>query len=70
MVHVQILTNKADILTTHLFLQHFPRKTVLTASQAADGGRHRYIENSISTISTKKGFMIVSLKLRVGHIFW
>ena len=46
MVHVQILTNKADILTTHLFLQYFPRKTVLTASQAADGGRRRYIENT------------------------
>ena len=70
MVHVQILRNKADLLTTHLFLQHFPRKTVLTASQAADGGRHRYIENSISTRCTKKVFMVVSLKLRLRHVIF
>ena len=47
MVHVQILTIKADILTNTV------RKTVLTASQDADGGGHSYIKNSILTRSTK-----------------
>ena len=36
---------------------------LLKASKAADGGRQRYIENFISTRSTKKVFMGVSLKL-------
>ena len=55
LVNVQILTIK----------KYFPKTTVLTASQAADGGKHCYIENSISTRST----IMVSLKLRLRHVF-
>ena len=56
-VHATILTRKADILTnTHIFTTFFHKKTVLTASKAADGGRHHSIENCISIRHTKKGF--------------
>ena len=34
----------------------FYRKTILMASQAANGGKHQNIENSLSTIYTKKVF--------------
>ena len=42
---------------------------VLTASQAAMGGRHYYIEKRILTRSTKKVFMMVSLKLCLSMFF-
>ena len=67
MVHVKMLTIKAEILIKTNFLQYFSGKTVLTTSQDADGGRYRYIENCVSTRSTKKVFMIVFSKLRLRH---
>ena len=51
---------------THLFLQNFPWKTV---SQTANGSGHHFIENSISTRSLKKVFMMQSLKLHLRHVF-
>ena len=69
-VHAKILTKKADILTkTHIFTTFF-RKNGFNGEITADGGRHCYIENCISTRSTKKVFMGVSLKLRFIPDFW
>ena len=59
MVHIQILSIKVDILTNTFI---FPGKPF----KAAISGRHCYIENSISTRSQKKNFMMLSLKLCFG----
>ena len=67
-VHAKILTKKADILTNkHIFTTFF-RKNGFNGK--INRGRHCYIENCISTRSTIKVFMRVSLKLRFRPDFW
>ena len=64
MVYAKIFTIKADILTnTHIFTTFFRKNSF-------NGDRHWFIENCISTRSTKKMLMGVSLKLRFRPDFW
>ena len=67
MVYAKIFNIKADILTNTHILTTFFRKNGFNGE--ITGGRHCYIENCISTRSTKKMFMGVSLNYVLDLIF-
>ena len=68
MIHEQILTMKVDnrYIDQHIY---FIKIFYENGEQAANNGRHCYIEKCISTRSTKKVFIVISLKLGLRHHF-